>query len=347
VSQLTMASEGDIGYIEAEQFGDNDSALGDGFSESDTESLRSSLFQSVIENGRGYHKYKDGLYFIPDDEREQERLDMQHEIFLQTMNRKLLAAPIHSDSLDVLDLGTGTGIWAIDFADEYPQSTVLGTDLSPIQPSYVPPNCKFEIDDFDQPWSFTQKFDLIHGRMLAGALGDPIHLLQQSLEALKPGGWVELQDFAFPVRSDDGTMAGTAFERLNDNLVRGLQLLSRDGGWAAKYKDFMEQTGFVNVVEIKYKWPQNHWPKDKLLKRIGQWNMFNTLDGLHGFSARLCIKVLGMSVEEFELLLAESRVDIQNPKIHAYWPMWVSKNSRLRFFSLTILAQLCCVWTKT
>jgi hypothetical protein len=49
--------------------------------------------------------------------------------------------------------------------------------------------------------------------------------------------------------------------------------------------------------------------------------MVNTLDGLHAFSARLCTKVLGMSVEEFELLLAESRKDIRNPKIHAYWPM--------------------------
>jgi hypothetical protein len=33
----------------------------------------------------------------------------------------------------VLDIGTGTGAWAIDFADEYPKAEVIGTDLSPIQ----------------------------------------------------------------------------------------------------------------------------------------------------------------------------------------------------------------------
>jgi SAM-dependent methyltransferase len=316
-----MASQENTGYIEPEQ-DDVDSALGELFPESDTETLRSSLLQSVHENGRGYHKYKDGLYFMPDDEREQERLDMQHGIFLQTMNNRLLASPIDSEAgLDVLDLGTGTGIWAMDFADHHPQATVLGTDLSPIQPSFVPPNCKFEVDDFDQTWCFSQKFDLIHGRMLAGSVADPPMLLQQAFDAIKPGGWVELQDFAFPVRSDDGTMVGTAFERLNDNLVKGLQMLGRDGAWAANYKDFMEQAGFVNVTEIRYKWPQNCWPKDEHLKRLGYWNMVNTLDGLHAFSARLCTKVLGMSVEEFELLLAESRKDIRNPKIHAYWPM--------------------------
>ncbi|KIW26087.1 hypothetical protein, variant [Cladophialophora immunda] len=325
-----MASEENIGYIEPERFSDVDSGLGDLISESDTESLRSSLLQSVYENGRGYHKYKDGLYFMPDDEREQERLDMQHEIFLHTMNNKLLAAPVEPGAaLDVLDIGTGTGIWAIHFADENPQSTVLGTDLSPIQPSFIPPNCKFEVDDFDQTWCFSQKFDLIHGRMLAGSLGDPLKLLQQAYLALKPGGWVELQDFAFPVRSDDGTMAGTPFERLNDALVKGLHMLNRDGAWAAQYKQFMEQAGFANVVEIRYKWPQNKWPRDPHLKKIGYWNMVNTLDGLHAFSARLCTKVLGMGVEEFELLLAESRNDIRNHNIHAYWPIYVVYGQKL------------------
>jgi methylase of polypeptide subunit release factors len=31
------------------------------------------------------------------------------------------------------DVGTGTGIWAIDFADQYNNAEVTGTDLSPIQ----------------------------------------------------------------------------------------------------------------------------------------------------------------------------------------------------------------------
>jgi methylase of polypeptide subunit release factors len=35
---------------------------------------------------------------------------------------------------NVLDFATGTGMWAIDFADKYPAASVIGTDLSPIQP---------------------------------------------------------------------------------------------------------------------------------------------------------------------------------------------------------------------
>jgi methylase of polypeptide subunit release factors len=36
----------------------------------------------------------------------------------------------------ILDIGTGTGIWALDMADQYPEAEVIGVDLSPIQPGW-------------------------------------------------------------------------------------------------------------------------------------------------------------------------------------------------------------------
>jgi ubiquinone/menaquinone biosynthesis C-methylase UbiE len=47
----------------------------------------------------------------------------------------------------VLDIATGTGTWAIEMGDEFPESQITGTDLSPIQPSYVPPNVRFFVED--------------------------------------------------------------------------------------------------------------------------------------------------------------------------------------------------------
>ena len=94
---------------------DNDSALGSDAS-SLTESLRSSLFESVRENGRGYHRYKSALggqYPLPEDEGEQDRLDLQHEMFLRTFNQKLFLSPLREDVRHVLDIGTGTGIWVM------------------------------------------------------------------------------------------------------------------------------------------------------------------------------------------------------------------------------------------
>jgi methylase of polypeptide subunit release factors len=38
----------------------------------------------------------------------------------------------------ILDVGTGTGIWAIDAGDLFPSAEVIGVDLSPIQPNWMP-----------------------------------------------------------------------------------------------------------------------------------------------------------------------------------------------------------------
>ncbi|RKK74578.1 hypothetical protein BFJ71_g17250 [Fusarium oxysporum] len=117
--------------------GDQDSSLGDETASS-TASLRSSILDYRHENGRTYHRFKDGKYNLPNDERENERLDLQHHVFLRTFDNKLGLAPPNlpgSNVERVLDVGTGTGIWAIGFADDHPEAKVLGIDLSPIQPS--------------------------------------------------------------------------------------------------------------------------------------------------------------------------------------------------------------------
>ena len=44
-------------------------------------------------------------------------------------------APLHNPPR-VLDVGTGTGIWAIEMGEQYPDSEVYGVDLSPVQPSW-------------------------------------------------------------------------------------------------------------------------------------------------------------------------------------------------------------------
>lgn len=55
-------------------------------------------------------------------------LDMHHEIMLLLLDGKLHLAPIENPQR-ILDIGTGTGIWAIDAADKYPMAKVIGTDL--------------------------------------------------------------------------------------------------------------------------------------------------------------------------------------------------------------------------
>lgn len=306
--------------IEADSLDSRDSALGSDTETVYTESVRSEFLQSLRENGRGYHRYRDGIYILPDDEREQERLDMQHAMFLRSFGNNLYLAPVERMK-EVLDLGTGTGIWAIDMADEHPEANILGVDLSPIQPSWIPPNCKFEIDDFDGEWTFPQKFDLIHGRMMITGSADFPRLFQQSFEFLQPGGYLELQDAMVPLGCDDETMEGTAIGEWNKKFVAASRQRGRDPSFAMRYKEWLIEAGFKNVVERTFKWPINSWPKDRELKLVGKWNEVNMLDGLEGFCVRLFSSTLGMTMEEIQLFLIDVRRDISNRKIHVYWQM--------------------------
>jgi methylase of polypeptide subunit release factors len=57
------------------------------------------------------------------------RLDVHHEIMLLVTEKRLHHAPVAKNSHRVLDIGTGTGIWAIDYAYEHPEAEVIGMDL--------------------------------------------------------------------------------------------------------------------------------------------------------------------------------------------------------------------------
>lgn len=46
----------------------------------------------------------------------------------------------------------------------------------------VPPNLTFYIDDIEDPWTFSYKFDLIYGRMLTGSVRDWPKFIKQSYE---------------------------------------------------------------------------------------------------------------------------------------------------------------------
>ena len=78
-------------------------------------SLASSAWNFAWENGRRYHGYQAGKYNFPNDDKEQDREIMKHTMFLKLFNEKMHFAPLDKEApLEVLDIGTGTGSWAID-----------------------------------------------------------------------------------------------------------------------------------------------------------------------------------------------------------------------------------------
>ncbi|KAF4832118.1 Secondary metabolism regulator laeA [Colletotrichum tropicale] len=100
-----------------------------------TSSLTSSVVDYPMEYGRRYHAFRPGSYVLPNDETESDRLDMAHALITRVIGNKLYLAPVETPKVHrILDIGTGTGIWAIEASDFFPNAEIIGNDLSAIQP---------------------------------------------------------------------------------------------------------------------------------------------------------------------------------------------------------------------
>ncbi|AEO60990.1 hypothetical protein MYCTH_2120908 [Thermothelomyces thermophilus ATCC 42464] len=199
----------------------------------------------------------------------------------------------------VLDIGTGTGFWAMDFANEHPEADVIGLDISRgILPIYMPPNYEFQIDDVKEQWTWSQKFDFIHGRMLGGYFRD------------FPGGWLEVKDINLMPRCDDGTLPR------DSNLFAWAHELAEAAGRMGP--------GFTNVEVVKHKWPMNQWAKDVKQNELGRLSQSFFADELETISGALLVHGLNLSHEEVAVRCTLVRREFNDPQIHAYFPVFTA-----------------------
>ncbi|KAK4453394.1 S-adenosyl-L-methionine-dependent methyltransferase [Podospora aff. communis PSN243] len=272
-------------------------------------SLADSMRDYIYENGRRYHRFREGRYNFPNDDSEQQREDMKHAMVKMLCGDKLYFAPIGSRPQEILDIGTGTGIWAIEMGDLFESATVLGVDLSPIQPEWVPPNVRFMVDDVE--WLHPRNhFDYIHSRHTVMAIKDWPRLMRRSLEHLKPGGWFELHEVYHNPIAEVKTLASdhpvAQYWSLIDqglaNLGVQLHAVANEG-----MKTMMQECGYINVQEKVLRIPIGPWPKNKVLKMVGVLWQTILLDGIQAIALGPLTRGCGWSREQVELFLIQVR----------------------------------------
>lgn len=244
------------------------------------------------ENGRFYQAWPRGKYLFPCDDVEGDRLDIFHKVFILARNGQYLSAPLdHPGEKRILDLGCGTGIWAIDVAEQDAAQPVFvrGVDLALIQPDMIPRNVEFVQMDIELPWQSMGRdsWDVIHMRTLIGSIYNWRMLYDQVIDHLRPGvGRLEQVEIDFTPRCDDGSLPPTAemVSWANDLFdafdAHGCSLRID----SLRTRNLLGEAGFVDFEEEIFKVPVNGWHPDPTQRELGRFLCLGLTRGLYGMS---------------------------------------------------------------
>jgi hypothetical protein len=211
-----------------------------------------------------------------------------------------------------------------DFADANPGSEVIGTDISPIQPSWVPPNCRFIIEDVQLNWTWQPSyFDLIHLRHMIGTIDDWGKLYGQAFTHLRSGGWFHHCEYDITTRSDTGLVGPDhIFNKWCSLFFEAGKITGKRFDYPAvngEMINLMEASGFVDVVHRSWKIPIGGWARDIKMKQLGLFT-FEFIDGsLEGFALYLFKEILGWEYDDIQEIVGMMRRAIRRSKLMPYF----------------------------
>lgn len=177
-----------------------------------------------------------------------------------------------SNTPRIADLATGTALWALDIARDFPGAQIDGFDISLQQcppAQWFPPSITVrEWDIFSSLDPETESmYDVVHIRLLLLVVpkNDPRPLLRNALKMLKPGGWLQWDELdpwnAHTVSTSTGEKKpgshheagdGNTADKVGKNATAGFQkkqeLTAMDTlRWVRELHSMIQEVGFEEV----------------------------------------------------------------------------------------------------
>ncbi|MBX5449474.1 class I SAM-dependent methyltransferase [Thermogemmatispora sp.] len=237
-------------------------------------------------------------YLLPKDLDEINRLDFQHYVLRLALGR-LTFAPIEEQLRhggQVLDVGCGSGRWAIEIARLYPLTQVTGLDLEQVKATTSPPNYRFVQGNILEGLPFADStFLYTHQRFLVAAL--PLErwpwVVQELYRVTAPGGWIELIELGAETRN-----AGPGLQQLIAWGRQAAAMRGIDGTQMNRLSQWLQQAGCRQILSHTLWLPVGAWAG-----RLGLLFIRDLVAGFSGLEAPVT-SICGLSPEHFRQTIA-------------------------------------------
>lgn len=91
-----------------------------------------------------------------------------------------------------------------------------------------------------------------------GCIPDWDEFFQQCYQCLKPGAYIEIVEHSVEPTSDDGSVGPSHFYTLwGKTVVEAGATFGKSFTIWKESKERLKRAGFIDVVEVEYKWPMN------------------------------------------------------------------------------------------
>jgi ubiquinone/menaquinone biosynthesis C-methylase UbiE len=221
-------------------------------------------------------------YLLPKDTLEDQRLNYQHHALYKTISNHYLAPLTPASTQTILDVGCGTGIWAVEMSALFPQAHVLGVDVALSSlPRPLPSTCLFVQANVLEGLPFPDgQFTYTHQRLLVAAI--PAlqwpGVVHELVRVTRPGGWIELLEIGDTIQN-----AGPATKR----LLTWLTDISRELGFEMEVLrhlgDLLKQAGCQEVEALDIPVPLGAWAGT-----TGQMMKTDVLSGYNALKDSYC-----------------------------------------------------------
>lgn len=270
----------------------------------------------------------DAPYVLPKDDREVQRLDFQHYMLRFAM-RGNYAAPLVNPT-GILDVGCGTGRWATEMAQQFPNANVVGVDLVP-PPTETPNPLAGGSDKRPENFAFIQgnileglpfadgTFDFTHMRLLVFALPAPRwqDVAHELVRVTSMGGWVEWLEGDILLHN-----GGPAVEQLNHFAQSAGKGRGIEPTYVYRVGEFLQTAGLVNV-----QMRQLQIPIHTAAGRLGQMGVTDYLAVISGLKGPLVAQGF-VTAQDFDQVIQAAREEMSHYRVMATFPVAFGQRPR-------------------